>query len=202
MKSKMSNKGNKEIIFYFIRHGQTDWNLEDRIQGQTDIPLNEKGRSQAKTLKKKLEGIEFESCFSSDLQRASDTAHIIIKEHPPKIFLDKRLRERNFGDLEGKLSSAYINAAPQAFKNIESDDDFSQRIFHFLNEVINASPKGNILIVTHGGVMQTIILKLLQLKCRHFEIEIGNLAIIKLIVSNGNWNIAEISDIFLKDKGH
>jgi len=183
------------IVFYFIRHGQTDWNLDNKIQGHTDVPLNKKGLEQAGELKKKLTGIVFAKCFSSDLQRASKTAQIIMKENPAKIVLDKRLRERNFRDMEGKSSTAYINASPQDLDNIETDEALSARVFQFLDEVINTYLGGNILIVSHGGVMRSVLSKVLSLTCRDVEIEIGNMAIMKLLFTHGEWHVEELSDI-------
>src|SRR5271167_231879 len=69
-------------LFYIVRHGQTDWNVEKRIQGCTDIPLNDRGREQAFELGKKLKDVDFAFCFSSDLQRAAETARIILSERP------------------------------------------------------------------------------------------------------------------------
>ena len=67
-------------MIYVVRHGQTDWNLEGRFQGRIDIPLNEKGKSQAKKTKEKLEGIKFDKVFSSPLKRALETAKNITDE--------------------------------------------------------------------------------------------------------------------------
>ena len=67
-------------MIYVVRHGQTDWNLEGRFQGRIDIPLNEKGKSQAKKTKEKLEGIKFDKVFSSPLKRALETAKIITEK--------------------------------------------------------------------------------------------------------------------------
>lgn len=185
----------KKIIFYFIRHGQTAWNLENRIQGQTDIPLNNLGIAQVSELKKKLGDIVFTRCFSSDLKRASETAQIMMRGQQAKIVLDTRLRERDFRELEGQSSSAYINASTQDLKSIESDFALSERILQFLNKVIDANPNGTFLIVTHGGVIRSILSKLLHLTCRDVEIEIGNRAIMKLLIANENWEIKELCDI-------
>ena len=78
-------------MIYVVRHGQTDWNLEGRFQGRIDIPLNEKGKSQAKKTKEKLEGIKFDKVFSSPLKRALETAKIITDE---PIDIDDRIIER------------------------------------------------------------------------------------------------------------
>lgn len=182
-------------IFYFIHHGQTDWNLEGKIQGQTDIPLNEIGRAQCHELKKELAKIEFTHCYSSDLKRASETAHIIMKGLHVRVLLDWRLRERNFGEMEGRYSSVYINALPHDLKKVESDKALTERIFQFLNEVTLACPKGIILIVTHVGVMRAALSKFLGLTCRDVEIKVGNNAMMKVIVENGYWNVEEIRDM-------
>lgn len=183
------------MIIYVIRHGQTDWNLQGRIQGQTDIPLNDKGRAQGRELKNQFAGINFAQCFSSDLQRTSETARIIVGDRQIEIIRDKRLRERNFYDLEGKPSAAYTNICPQDLDKIESDQALSQRIFQFLNEALTHKLNKSILIVTHGGVIRAILSKILLLKCPHAEIRVGNMAMMKLLFTNGQWNIQEIHDI-------
>src|SRR5690348_12216267 len=79
-------------MLYIVRHGQTDWNVERRIQGNSDIPLNEVGRAQAAELKEKLKDIEFAFYFSSDLQRAVETARLVSGKQPMVLQQDKRLR--------------------------------------------------------------------------------------------------------------
>jgi probable phosphoglycerate mutase len=89
-------------MIYLIRHGQTDWNLERRIQGHTDIPLNDKGKSDAEKAAEEISQLKIDKIISSDLQRAKETAKIIAEcfKRCPIIF-DNRLREISFGDLEG-----------------------------------------------------------------------------------------------------
>lgn len=195
MREKMPLRRSQEIVFYFVRHGQTDWNLENRIQGHADIPLNDKGVAQVKALKQKLAGIKFARCFSSDLKRASETAQIIMEGQRVRITYDKRLRERNFGELEGKPSDAYINASSQDLAVVESDDALSKRVFQFLSEVTGRNPQGNILVVTHAGVIRTILQHVLQLRCRDIEIEIGNMAMMKLLFADGLWEVGELVEI-------
>lgn len=191
MLPKHKSPDTQEFVFYFVRHGETDWNREGKIQGQTDIPLNQLGRLQGEELKKKLDGIDFPYCFSSDLQRASETAHIIMKGRQAKIVLDKRLRERNFQGLEGKPNDAYINASLQDRTKIESDVALSDRVFQFLDEAVKTCSQGNILIVTHGGVMRSILSKILSLTCRDTDIHVGNMATLKLLFANGHWEIQQ-----------
>ena len=86
-------------MIYFVRHGQTDWNKELKIQGQQDVELNEEGMAEAKKLSEKLSGVRFDVAFSSPLKRALKTAEAV---YDGKIISDGRLAERGFGSLEGK----------------------------------------------------------------------------------------------------
>src|SRR3989344_4287192 len=91
--------------FYIVRHGQTDWNKKHLIQGQTDIPLNEEGKLQAKGLAAELRNTHFDAVFSSDLTRTRQTAEILALERKLAVETRKALRERTFGKLEGKPTS-------------------------------------------------------------------------------------------------
>ena len=141
-------------MIYIVRHGQTDWNLEGRTQGHSDIPINEAGRNQAKILKEKLKDIKFDKVFSSPLKRAYETASIIT--HQP-IVKDNRLIERCGGVLEGMLAKdgpkdIDYNDPNENRYGIENILDFRYRIFNFLDEIIEKYPNQDILVVTHAGV--------------------------------------------------
>ena len=92
-------------MIYLVRHGQTDWNTIRRIQGQTDVPLNDIGRHEAFLSGEKLASIKIDKIISSDLLRAKETAEIINRFLSRSITFDTRLREINFGDLQGMLSN-------------------------------------------------------------------------------------------------
>ena len=86
-----------------VRHGQTDWNVEERYQGQLDLPLNAVGRTQAEALKRRLAGTQFDTAYSSPLRRAFETAQIIAGELP--LIADTRLSEIHHGDWQGKTKA-------------------------------------------------------------------------------------------------
>lgn len=90
--------------FYFIRHGQTDWNVKGRMQGHTDIPLNETGVGQARAAALRLKGAPIGVVVSSDLLRARATAEVIAGALGVPLVFDSGLRERRFGSLEGRLA--------------------------------------------------------------------------------------------------
>lgn len=141
-------------MIYIARHGQTDWNVEGRNQGRTDIELNETGIKQAEETAKKLEGKKFDMVFSSPLKRAYKTAQIICNN---KIITDNRIIERCNGDLEGKLREEYEGLVNFADSNenrygVESLTAFRKRINDFFDEISRRYPEKEILVVTHAGV--------------------------------------------------
>jgi len=97
-----STKSLPHTPFYFIRHGQTDWNKERRYMGQTDIPLNATGIAQAQTAAQNLQKISFSKIFSSPLQRALQTATIIGQTTNKEVIIIDELKEGCWGVMEGK----------------------------------------------------------------------------------------------------
>jgi uncharacterized phosphatase len=91
-----------KTTFYLVRHGETSWNAEGKIQGRSDIPLGDIGREQAKKLGEKLTSVHFDAIYTSPLQRAVETAEIIGNILSLPVQIQKELRERNSGNLEGK----------------------------------------------------------------------------------------------------
>ena len=94
---------------YLVRHGQTDWNLEERMQGRKGVGLNETGVKQVEALRDKIKDIRFEICFVSPLQRAVDTARILVGGKCG-IVEDERIMERGFGEFEGRKATEYWDA--------------------------------------------------------------------------------------------
>jgi|SRR5579883_1877946 len=101
----MINKDNEITTFTILRHGQTSYNAEGRIQGWLDIPLSETGEEQARRLANELQEMQFDIAYSSDLQHAWRTVAIVIAQRQIAHLTDTLLGERNFGSLEGKPSS-------------------------------------------------------------------------------------------------
>lgn len=160
------------IQIYLIRHGQTDWNIQRRLQGHTDIPLNNQGRKQATALKEVLAPLSIEAFYSSDLIRAFDTAEL-AKSHPEiPVFKIPGLREASLGDAEGlffdelhfRFPDAYTRwlstGKPNedfAFPNGESKIQHRQRLQTTLESLFIEIPYSKIAIVTHGGSMRRIL---------------------------------------------
>ena len=149
-------------MIYIIRHGQTDWNIEHRTQGQKDIALNENGIKQAELITQKIANLKIDNIISSDLKRAYMTAQIINKNFNKTIETDKRLREFCFGTLEGitrdKITPEIwddFNKNPKKF-NAEKREEIFNRIKSFINDIKSNNINKNTLVVTHGGTIKTI----------------------------------------------
>lgn len=146
---------------FITRHGQTAWNALKKIQGRTDIELNEKGIEQANITKENLKNIKIDLIMCSPLKRAKQTADIINKDRNIKIIYDERLLEICYGENEGKLHTEFnydgfwdvINTTE--YKGAENVNDFLKRVYGFLEDIKKYEEK-NILIVTHNGVCRAI----------------------------------------------
>lgn len=149
-------------MIYIIRHGQTDWNIEHRTQGQTDIALNTNGIKQAELITQKISNLKIDSIISSDLKRAYMTAQIINKNFHKAIETDKRLREFCFGTLEGitrdKITQETwekFNENPKQF-NAETKEEIFNRIKSFIKDMKSEIKNKKVLVVTHGGPIRMI----------------------------------------------
>ena len=146
-------KGMDIYMIYLVRHGQTDWNIEGRNQGHTDIELNSAGIEQAAQLAQQLKNIDFDYVFSSPLKRAAKTARII---HSGEIIYDSRIIERYNGELEGRTNTSDLIdfSDPNDIRyGVEPLLIFRKRITDFWDEIISNYVDKNILIVTHAGVV-------------------------------------------------
>lgn len=158
-------------IFYLLRHGQTDWNIQRRYQGHIDIPLNEVGINQAKNAAKLLKGESFDQLFCSDLQRAIQTANEVANNINLPIQKDSRLREINQGQWEGKFIDEVLKAQPLLVNSIydspyqnkrpggESIGEVADRVWSCLNEIACNYPSQKIIIVSHGLAIATALCK-------------------------------------------
>jgi probable phosphoglycerate mutase len=138
------------------RHGETDWNRELRIQGSSDIELNDLGRAQAHALAQELEHVELDAIYASDLSRARATADAVAASHGLEVRLDPRLRERAFGSWEG-LTREDVAALPDGSRHDgESDEEVRDRVLEAVRSIAAAHPGEQVLIVSHGGALNTL----------------------------------------------
>lgn len=155
-------------LLTLVRHGQTDWNLARRIQGTTDIPLNDTGRADARTAAAALAGVEYDAIYASPLLRAQETAEIIAEElglAAPA--LTRGLRERTFGDGEGMLVEDYLTqwgGWTSAVPGAETLEEVRDRALDSLERIVRASRRRSapraesIIVVSHGGVIRSLLM--------------------------------------------
>ena len=136
-----------------VRHGETDWNADGRLQGQTDRPLSEFGRRQARKLADELADEELEAIYSSDLARARETAEIVGERLELAVALDPDLREKDWGTWEGLTA---VERDRVEFVG-ESTEAHQERTLRALRRISERHPgDGRVLVVTHGGSMRRV----------------------------------------------
>jgi alpha-ribazole phosphatase len=153
---------------YLIRHGQTDWNLNHRFQGQSDVSLNGTGMEQVLKIAQRLSNVNIDAIYSSDLRRAIQTAEEIAKYFKLSLNTDSRWREQSFGAWEGLTFSEMQAAASDLLKAWRADPlhnsppqgetliQLSARVEAALSELKMRHAGQNVLLVSHGGVLMTL----------------------------------------------
>jgi len=151
--------------FVVVRHVETEWNRDGRIQGHMDSPLTSEGITQAQALARRLGEIQFDLLVSSDLGRASATAAYIATETKLPVLFDARLRERNYGIFQGLTRPEAQAKFPEAYRRYRDEDvnfaipggestqDAFDRSLGCLEELAAQRAGQRILVVTHGGVL-------------------------------------------------
>jgi len=159
----------------FIRHGETLWNQDARLQGQVDIPLSEKGINQANALKIRLAQWKLDAFFSSDLSRARDTAAIIARAHNKPVNVIPDLREINFGLWEGltiaEIQQKYSREIKDWWANPETTRvpggenlaELAERSTGATKKLIEDYPDHRVAVVAHGGTIRSVVARALGL---------------------------------------
>ena len=168
-------------MLYIMRHGKTDWNSRRKLQGRSDIPLNDEGREMAKKAASEYRDVHFDICYCSPLIRAKETAELVLAGRNIPIVTDIRLQEMSFGVFEGieksfEIPNCPINVLfqqPENFVSVqggESLEDLFQRTGEFLDEIVKpALQKGlDILIIGHGVMNCSIISQVRNLPLERF----------------------------------
>lgn len=141
-----------------IRHGETEWNSLGKIQGRTDIPLNDNGIRQAEQCRDYLKSLDWDLIITSPLLRAKETAAIINQAVNLPMIVMEEFMERSFGDAEGKTKEERQLLYPNMeYPNEESKDVLEERLRVGLAYILQTYPQKRILLVAHGAVIHTIL---------------------------------------------
>lgn len=182
-------------MLYIMRHGKTEWNEKNKLQGRTDIPLNAEGKTMAKQAGKEYREVHLDICYSSPLLRAKETAEILLHGREVPLVIDDRLMEMSFGVCEGTENYFHTVESPigvlfqhpesyTCVQNGESLADLFTRTGEFLREVVQPllEQKKDILIVGHGAMNCSIICQVRHIPIKDFwSAGIENCKLIRLI---------------------
>ena len=135
-----------------VRHGETDWNAEGKLQGHTDRPLNDYGRRQAQALADRLAGESIDAVYASDLSRARETAEILGKKLGLTVAVDPDLREKNWGNWEGLTSDERLHIEFEG----ETSEAHRDRTLSAVQRIVERHPGERVVVVTHGGSLRRI----------------------------------------------
>ena len=189
------------LRLYFMRHGETVWNTERRYQGMTDIELSEEGLRQAECAAKRFKNIKIDKIYASPLKRAMKTAEKIAAEKGLEIISEDDFREIHFGEWEGKYGESYTNFIREphkyGFPGEGSVENVINRIKPGIDKLI-AEDEGNVLIVSHGGIIRLMIMYIMGLDSSWFT---------KMWINNTGVSIVEIKNdrrllLTLNDSAH
>ncbi|MFT4122724.1 MAG: histidine phosphatase family protein [Microbacteriaceae bacterium] len=161
---------------YLVRHGETDWNRAHRVQGSTDIPLNEMGRVQAIATGRLLATRHWDAIYASPLARALETARIIARECGlDEPVVEPAVTERSYGEAEG-MDFASIDAKFPGATVVPGREHWrtvSERVVPALSRIAARHPGGQVLVVSHGGAIRSV-LRVVDPETIHPKIENGS----------------------------
>jgi 2,3-bisphosphoglycerate-dependent phosphoglycerate mutase len=198
-----------EARILLIRHGETEWNREGRIQGyRADSPLTANGRAQARQLAARLAREGIGQLHSSDAGRARQTAAPVAAATGLAALYDEALRERNYGEFEGWTYKELELEFPDAYLKFRSRDphyappggesgaQFSERIVRALERIAAAAENGRVAVITHGGVLGVAYRHInRQAPDAKRDYSLLNASINRIAFSDGRWSIEGWGDV-------
>ncbi|HIO11400.1 MAG TPA: histidine phosphatase family protein [Deltaproteobacteria bacterium] len=197
----------KETELILIRHGETVWNSQQRMQGHSNSDLSEEGRAQIESLGQWMKNVSFDHIYSSDSLRARQTAEAITKYSGHTLKIDQRLREKNLGVFEGLTTEEAKERHPEIFRLFktagsnyvidegESTQQLLDRALEFIEEIRLLQPDQRVVLVTHGGVVRVLIKHTLGLSVGSpTRFLIKNTGLFRL-VWNEKWLVAQMGGV-------
>ena len=189
-----------------VRHGETEWNVQRRFQGQTDVPLSDLGRWQAELVAGRLMDQKVDALYASDLKRAWETAEKIAELNGLEIFSEPRLRELKFGILEGmtfdeaqvqhpEMIAAWLDdfhSTPEGGEPIEA---FHMRLVSLLEDLKEKHDEQVVLLVAHGGPLSEILRIVLGLSPeKRWYLELENASLSEVLIAEDYISLKRLND--------
>ena len=201
----------EQCTLYLVRHGETNWNLEKRAQGVSDIPLNQTGKIQAKNLAKKLQGIIFSKIYTSPLTRALETAEIMAKSLGNAIVEMDNFSELDQGMLEGLEFNEMNEKFPEFFikwrvapgevrmPGGETLGELQTRAWNGIEKIhsSHAREENPVLIISHNLTIISILSRILRVNLNHFRTFRQHNSSVNIIENDSKrgWNVVTMNDI-------
>ncbi|MGB8955198.1 MAG: histidine phosphatase family protein [Tumebacillaceae bacterium] len=193
---------NKKTRITLVRHGETIWNRELRLQGSRDIPLSEVGLAQAEAVADRLLQEQFHNIYSSHLQRAHKTASTIADRLQIPHHVHEDLRERHYGELEGMTREEILGRYPgfwepgtdlSSVKRLELPEELRERAYQAVREIAERHPGENVMIVSHGGTINAFLHRISRGELGTGISKLGNTSITRVVRDeDGSWQIESI----------
>ena len=196
-----------ETVLLVVRHGQSVSNAERRFAGHQQSPLTDHGRCQALALAARLRDAKISRVFSSDLDRAYETAKILAEPHGVSVEMDSRLREMYFGQWEGKTETEIVARWPEHWKGVfnphsgfsapdgESLYELRVRIKTIYQEIINQSLGKLVLMVTHGNAIGALLADCLGVSyANSWVFQVSNCGLTRILIQDSHAKILVVND--------
>jgi broad specificity phosphatase PhoE len=182
-----------ETILGLLRHGQTDWNIDLRLQGSTDIPLNETGKAQALVAAQHLRREDWDVIIASPLSRAKDTADIVGAMLAMPVVVVPELIERSFGVAEGMDHASWrkLYESHETIEGLESLEDLRTRTLLLLDLIKNEYAGQRVLAVSHGAFIRKLLTIISNGELPREGDRLGNASLNKFMHADGLWTISE-----------
>jgi broad specificity phosphatase PhoE len=189
-----------------VRHGESEWNMQGRYQGQSDVPLSERGRQQAERIAERLAGGKIDAAYASDLARAWETARPIAEKNSLKVISEPRLRELKFGVLEGltfeeaqakypEMIAAWLDDFNRPPEGAETIELFNARVLSLLEDLKAKHDEQVVLLVAHGGSLSEILRIALGLsRAKRWYLELENASLSEILIAETYVSLKRLND--------
>jgi broad specificity phosphatase PhoE len=189
-----------------VRHGETEWNAQRRYQGQSDVPLSDLGKRQAELVAERLAGQRIDAVYASDLERAWETARMIVEKSGLEVTSEPRLRELKFGILEGltfdeaqaqypEMIAAWLEDFHRPPEGGETIDLFNARVVSLLEELKQKHDEQVVLLVAHGGPLSEILRVALELSPeKRWYLEMENASQSEVLIAENYVSLKRLND--------
>lgn len=182
-----------ETILGLLRHGQTDWNIDLRLQGSTDIPLNETGKDQAFAAAEVLQPEDWDVVLASPLSRAKDTAEIVADKLGMRVVIVPELIERSFGTAEGLDHASWrkLYESHVPIEGLESLEDLRARTNLLLDLIANEYSGQRVLAVSHGAFIRKVLTIVTNGELPREGERLSNASLNTFMHADGIWTISD-----------